>query len=101
MANSIISGLFKVENSGRSLMIGGLEIQIGTSQNIARNTTTDYNFPRSFKTTCVACIPVCVQLGFGAPSTISVNNWTTAKCQVYQTNTANAAMNIMVIAIGY
>lgn len=101
MATSTIKNILSLADSGRTLHLGRFTIMITQEKSISHATTTDFAFPSSFKSTCVVCIPICTQLGFGAYSTISVNNWGLSKCQVYQANNVSAAMRIVVVAIGY
>jgi hypothetical protein len=100
MAISSLFGLVKVENNGSSIIVAGLEIQVG-SKSLAHKVQTSVSFPRSFKNMCYMVIPYCTQLGFSAGSTLSVGNISASGCTMYNANQASALMNIYYIAIGY
>ena len=101
MAESKIQSIFNSTDEARVYKLGPIWIQIGTSNKVNHKTTTDYSFPVSFNTKCLAAIPVSGHLGFAGSWTISIGNVTKSGCQVYHYNSASAYTYIQVIAIGY
>lgn len=69
--------------------------------NVAHNAQVSQTFDQPFPTECVKVVASCQQLGFGAPSTITVGDVTSTGFKVHQFNTASATMTVGWIAVGY
>lgn len=80
--------------------VKGLEFRMAvvTAQH---KTWTEVTFDYPFSHAPIVIIPICAQVGFGSPSTITSQNSSASGTEVYQTNSANAAMQVRVLAIGY
>lgn len=80
--------------------VRGLEFRMAlvTAQH---KTWTDVTFDYPFTHAPIVIIPICAQVGFSSPSTITSQNSSAAGTQVYQANSASAAMQVRVLAIGY
>ena len=86
-------------SSGQSdLTSGGIKV-LYTTANLSYGTTTNVAYPETLKAV-IAVIPVCVQLGYGTWSTLSVGNITTSSCDVYNTNGVSGGMGIGLVIIG-
>ena len=88
------------EDINNVLELNGLIIQ-SVHKAPQHATTTAVVFPKAFPTKCLMVIPVCTQLGFNAYGMISVGNVKKTGCDVFVRDSANANMNIDLVAIGY